>query len=321
MESHKVANPLSLPLVLPILSPLTAAPVPAGAGAGAGATATVPLDPRVFTAPTRPDIVHRMVVWLDKNARHTQYKGKRRGEVRGGGRKPWRQKGTGRARQASIRSPLWKGGGVAHPPKLRDWGIDLPVKVRRLAVRSVLATKFRDGRILVVENLRLADAALAFRKQPRKVKPATAAVGAEAEAGAGAGAGAPAAGAGAGAPAGGDAAAAVATAAAADAAPAVALAEPLRRLTPTDVRLGRSKVGEALLAALGIGPSRRAVILALPTDVDAATARALRRCDAADVRSPVSLDFKAALRADFIVAATPAAFDAFQAWAVQNSAE
>jgi large subunit ribosomal protein L4 len=96
-----------------------------------------------------------VIVWQEKNARTTLYKGKARDEVRGGGRKPWKQKGTGKARVGSTRSPLWVGGGVAHPPKLKSWGNLLQKKVRRLGMRCALAAKYRDRRLVVVDSLAL----------------------------------------------------------------------------------------------------------------------------------------------------------------------
>ena len=120
-----------------------------------GALAALP--DAVFATPLRADIVHRVIVWQEKNARSTLYKGKGRSEVRGGGRKPWKQKGTGRARVGSIRSPLWVGGGVAHPPKLKGWGTLLQKKVRRLGMRCALAAKYRDRRLVVVDALRLGE--------------------------------------------------------------------------------------------------------------------------------------------------------------------
>jgi len=113
----------------------------------------VDLDPVVFTTEIRRDIIHRVVVWQEQKARRTLYKAKTRSEVRGGGIKPWKQKGLGKARASSIRSPLWVGGGVAHPPKLRHWGTLLQVKVRRLGMRIALAAKFRDNRLLIVDKL------------------------------------------------------------------------------------------------------------------------------------------------------------------------
>lgn len=127
------------------------------------------LDNGVFGSEVRKDILHRVVVWQEKNSRTTLYKTKTRAEVSGGGRKPWRQKGTGRARQGSIRSPIWKGGGVAHGPVFRDWSIDLPKKIRAMGLRCALSAKLRDRRLIVVQDFAL-----------------TAAAGAAAEAGAGA---------------------------------------------------------------------------------------------------------------------------------------
>ena len=134
---------------VPVLSFLTGQPT----------GATVTLDARVFGTEIRRDIVHRVIVWQQKNARTTAYKTKTRAEVRGGGRKPGKQKGTGRARQGSIRSPIWKGGGRAHGPVLRDWSISLPKRVRRLGLRVALAAKYRDRRMVVVDSLDMAAAA------------------------------------------------------------------------------------------------------------------------------------------------------------------
>ena len=82
---------------------------------------------------------------------------KTRAEVRGGGKKPWRQKGTGRSRHGSIRSPIWVGGGVAHGPKPRDHSIRVPKKMKRLALRSALTSRARDGGIRVVDSLSIDD--------------------------------------------------------------------------------------------------------------------------------------------------------------------
>ena len=87
---------------------------------------------------------------MPASARHDT---KTRGEVRGGGRKPWRQKGTGRARQGSIRSPQWIGGGVVFGPHPRSYTQEMPSKMRRLAVRSALSAKLRDERLTVVQGL------------------------------------------------------------------------------------------------------------------------------------------------------------------------
>jgi large subunit ribosomal protein L4 len=120
--------------------------------------AQVALDERVFSSELRPDLVHRAILWQEKNGRTTLYTAKSRAEVRGGGRKPWKQKGTGRARVGSIRSPLWVGGGNAHPPKLKSWAVLLQKKVRRAAMRCVLAAKYRERRLIVVDSLELQEA-------------------------------------------------------------------------------------------------------------------------------------------------------------------
>src|SRR5690606_227529 len=80
-----------------------------------------------------------------------------RGEVSGGGRKPWRQKGTGRARQGSITAPQWTGGGIVFGPKPRSYRMALPKKVRRLAIKSALSAKVRNGEIIVVDQLTMAE--------------------------------------------------------------------------------------------------------------------------------------------------------------------
>jgi large subunit ribosomal protein L4 len=116
---------------------------------------TIALPDHVFATPARRDVLHRVVQWQDKNSRKLRFKAKKRSEVAGGGRKPWAQKGTGKARQGSIRSPLWVGGGVAHPPKGRPWGVRLQKRVRRLGLRVALAGKYRERRLVVVSDLAL----------------------------------------------------------------------------------------------------------------------------------------------------------------------
>jgi large subunit ribosomal protein L4 len=87
------------------------------------------------------------------NQRQGTQSAKTRAEVRGGGRKPWRQKGTGRARHGSIRSPQWIGGGVVFAPKPRDYSYKLPKKIKRLALKSALSSKVEDNEIIVVDSL------------------------------------------------------------------------------------------------------------------------------------------------------------------------
>lgn len=89
------------------------------------------------------------------NKRQGTQSAKTRAEVRGGGRKPWRQKGTGRARQGSIRSPQWKGGGVVFAPKPRDYSYSVPKKVKRLALKSALTAKVNDNEIIIVDEFKL----------------------------------------------------------------------------------------------------------------------------------------------------------------------
>jgi large subunit ribosomal protein L4 len=113
----------------------------------------------LFGAPWKPDLVHQVLCAQLANKRRPWAHAKGRGEVRGGGRKPWRQKGTGRARHGSIRSPLWRHGGKSHgPSKERDYSQKINKKMRRGAIISVLSKKFRDGEIKFIENLHIDEA-------------------------------------------------------------------------------------------------------------------------------------------------------------------
>lgn len=110
----------------------------------------------VFGARPRIDILHRVVVWQRAKRRAGTAKVKDRGEVRGGGRKPRRQKGTGTSRQGSIRAPHWRGGGVVHGPRGPvSYEYTLPKKVRRLGLRTALSVKFSQGDLHVVDSLQL----------------------------------------------------------------------------------------------------------------------------------------------------------------------
>jgi large subunit ribosomal protein L4 len=111
------------------------------------------LDPAVFDAQVNVPVMHQVVVAGLAAARRGTHSTKTRAEVRGGGSKPWRQKGTGRSRHGSNRSPLWAGGGVAHGPKPRDHSMRVPKKVKRLALRSALTDRAREGKIRVLESL------------------------------------------------------------------------------------------------------------------------------------------------------------------------
>jgi large subunit ribosomal protein L4 len=111
------------------------------------------LPAAIFEAPIKQDLMHQALVRQMANARAGTHKTKSRGEVRGGGRKPWRQKGTGRARHGSRRSPIWVGGGKVHTPRPRDYSIKMPRKMRRAALRSALSVKAADQSIVLLDAL------------------------------------------------------------------------------------------------------------------------------------------------------------------------
>ncbi len=119
---------------------------------------TVELPVRIFEAPINIDLMHQAYVRQLANARLGTHKTKSRGEVRGGGRKPWRQKGTGRARQGSIRAPNWVGGGKVHTPRPRDYSQKMPRKMRRAALRSALSAKAAEREIVCIDALKLSEA-------------------------------------------------------------------------------------------------------------------------------------------------------------------
>src|SRR5947209_9064696 len=106
----------------------------------------------VFDVPLNEPLIHEAVRSFLANRRAGTSATKTRGDVSGAGRKLWKQKGTGRARIASLRSPLWKGGGNAHGPQPRDWSYSLPKKMRRGALRSALSERMRAGSVMVVEG-------------------------------------------------------------------------------------------------------------------------------------------------------------------------
>lgn len=109
----------------------------------------------IFGIEPNESVVHEAVVMQMASWRRGTHCTKSRGEVRGGGRKPWRQKGTGRARVGTIRSPLWRGGAITFGPKPRDYNYSIPKKKRRLALKSILSAKVLDGEIIVVDSLDL----------------------------------------------------------------------------------------------------------------------------------------------------------------------
>lgn len=112
------------------------------------------LSDDVFGVEVNEEAMHAAVVNILANARQGTQSTKTRAEVRGGGRKPWRQKGTGRARQGSIRAPQWVGGGVALGPKPRSYRYNLPKKVKRLALKSALTSKVVDNDLMVLDELK-----------------------------------------------------------------------------------------------------------------------------------------------------------------------
>lgn len=119
--------------------------------------ATVELSADIFEAPVYTDLMHQAFVRQMANARLGTHDTKTRNEVSGGGRKPWRQKGTGRARQGSTRSPIWVGGGRVHTPHPRSYVQLMPKKMRRAAVRSALSEKASQANIVVVDQLAVSE--------------------------------------------------------------------------------------------------------------------------------------------------------------------
>jgi large subunit ribosomal protein L4 len=115
----------------------------------------VDLREDIFGVPVNEHVLHQAVVRHLANQRSGTAATKRRGEVQGTGRKPWRQKGTGRARAGSIRSPLWRGGGITFGPQPRSYKQALPRKMRRLALKSALSDRAEEGAVVVIEDFQL----------------------------------------------------------------------------------------------------------------------------------------------------------------------
>lgn len=113
----------------------------------------IELNEAIFGIEVNEHVVYEVVKNHLANRRQGTQSAKTRAEVRGGGRKPWRQKGTGRARQGSIRAPQWKGGGVVFAPKPRSYRYSVPKKVRRLAMKSVLSSKVLEGELRILDVL------------------------------------------------------------------------------------------------------------------------------------------------------------------------
>ncbi len=118
---------------------------------------TVELPAAIFEAPINVDLMHQAFVRQMANARLGTHDTKGRSEVAGGGRKPWKQKGTGRARQGSTRAAQWVGGGKVHTPKPRDYSQKMPIKMRRAALRSALSAKAAAAGIVVLDELALSE--------------------------------------------------------------------------------------------------------------------------------------------------------------------
>ena len=119
---------------------------------------TVQLDDRIFGAKLNKTLIHEAVVMQRASMRQGTSATKTRAMVRGGGKKPWRQKGTGRARHGSIRSPIWRGGGITFGPQPRDYSYSFPKKKYRAALRSALSGKFQDGEMVVLDQIEMAEA-------------------------------------------------------------------------------------------------------------------------------------------------------------------
>src|SRR5512136_1706194 len=118
---------------------------------------TVELPAQIFEAPINIDLMHQAYVRQMANARLGTHSTKTRSEVSGGGKKPWKQKGTGRARQGSTRAAQWVGGGKVHTPKPRDYSLAMPQKMRRAALRSALSVKASEQSIVVLDAVKLAE--------------------------------------------------------------------------------------------------------------------------------------------------------------------
>ena len=119
-------------------------------------TGKTELPSEIFDVKFNADLVHQVVVSQMANQRRVIAHTKDRSEVKGGGKKPWRQKGTGRARTGSIRSPLWRGGGITFgPTKEREYGKIIPKKIRRKALFAVLSQKLRDKQLIVLDELKI----------------------------------------------------------------------------------------------------------------------------------------------------------------------
>jgi large subunit ribosomal protein L4 len=126
---------------------------------------TVVLPAEIFEAPIKNDLMHQALVRQQANARLGTHQTKTRADVAGGGKKPWAQKGTGRARSGSSRSPVWKGGGGAHTPHPHGYSLQMPRQMRRAALRSALTVKAQESGIVVLEGMPLPEPKTRFMVQ------------------------------------------------------------------------------------------------------------------------------------------------------------
>lgn len=121
-------------------------------------TGKISLPENIFGLPWNADLVHQVVTSMQANARTPIAHTKDRGEVRGGGKKPWKQKGTGRARHGSIRSPIWKGGGITHGPRNEKiYAKKINQQARQKALLVVLSRKYKDGEVIFVDRLEMSE--------------------------------------------------------------------------------------------------------------------------------------------------------------------
>jgi large subunit ribosomal protein L4 len=111
----------------------------------------IELHDHIFASPVKTHLFHEVTTWQLAKRRRGTAATKERSEVRGGGRKPWKQKGTGRARAGTSRSPLWRGGGTIFGPQPRDYDYPLPKKVRMAALRSALSLRYQEGKLLLLD--------------------------------------------------------------------------------------------------------------------------------------------------------------------------
>ena len=116
---------------------------------------SIDLNDSIFAVEVNEHVMHQAVVQYLANQRQGTQSAKTRAEVSGGGRKPWRQKGTGRARQGSIRSPQWTGGGVVFAPKPRDYSMKMNKREKQIAMKSALTSKVQDSKLIVVDEFKM----------------------------------------------------------------------------------------------------------------------------------------------------------------------